>query len=109
MDQYPPQQAFFAADRTLARQDDTTGVTKPETGVDEHLRLSDEQVQQDGLHRLGALLDTLPQQQREAIRLRHFERMPLEAIANNLGITPTAAAGLLRRGLMSLHNKLTTP
>ena len=109
MDRDPPQQAYFAADRTLARQDDATGETQPEVGSEGDLAASTVPAQEECFNRLAALLDTLPQQQREAIRMRHFERWPLEAIANNLGVTAPAAAGLLRRGLMALRNKLLNP
>lgn len=53
--------------------------------------------------RLAALLQTLPEAQRDAVRLRHLEGWPLEKIAAELGRSVTASAKLIRRGLQSLR------
>jgi RNA polymerase sigma-70 factor (ECF subfamily) len=55
---------------------------------------------------LARALDTLPEDQREAVRLRHLEGCPLAQIAEQLGRSPAAAAGLIKRGLQALRGKL---
>lgn len=55
---------------------------------------------------LERALSQLPDSQREAVRLRHFEGRPLAEIAIALGKTPTAAAGLIKRGMTSLRRIL---
>jgi RNA polymerase sigma-70 factor, ECF subfamily len=51
----------------------------------------------------------LPEAQREAIVLRHYENQSLDAIAQQLGRSPAAVAGLLHRGLKSLRLRLENP
>jgi len=56
--------------------------------------------------RLAALLQTLPEMQREAIRLRYLEGWPVEKIAQELDRSVAATAGLLKRGLQALRAKM---
>jgi RNA polymerase sigma-70 factor (ECF subfamily) len=51
-------------------------------------------------------LGQLPVDQREAVRLRHVEGLPIDEIAARLGRSPEAAAGLLKRGLHALRGRL---
>jgi RNA polymerase sigma-70 factor (ECF subfamily) len=55
---------------------------------------------------LAHALIELPETQREAIVLRHYEDCSLEAIAQQLGRSPAAVAGLLHRGLKALRLRL---
>jgi RNA polymerase sigma-70 factor (ECF subfamily) len=55
---------------------------------------------------LAQALDELPEQQAMAVRMRHLEGRGIEEIAEALDKTPAAAAGLLRRGLQSLREKM---
>jgi RNA polymerase sigma-70 factor (ECF subfamily) len=59
--------------------------------------------------RLAAALDVLPHDQREAVRLRHFEGWSLNQIAEHLDRTPAAAAGLIKRGMQALREQLQEP
>ena len=52
-----------------------------------------------------ALLE-LPDAQREAIVLRHYENWSLDAIGQHLARSPAAVAGLLHRGLKALRLRL---
>jgi RNA polymerase sigma-70 factor (ECF subfamily) len=52
------------------------------------------------------MLEQLPSDQREAIRLRYFESRSLECIANQMQKSLPAVAGLLKRGLRSLRNQV---
>jgi RNA polymerase sigma-70 factor (ECF subfamily) len=56
--------------------------------------------------RLTRALATLPDDQREAVRLRHLEGLPLAEIAQRLGRTRAATAGLLKRGMLALRKQL---
>jgi RNA polymerase sigma-70 factor (ECF subfamily) len=56
--------------------------------------------------RLAAALDQLPEEQRTAVRLRHLEGWSLADIAEHLNRTPAAAAGLVKRGMQALRDRL---
>jgi len=56
--------------------------------------------------RLARALAKLPEAQREAVVLRHFEERSLADIAAHLGRTPAAVVGLLQRGLKTLRELL---
>lgn len=56
--------------------------------------------------RLAEALTRLPENQREALVLRHFQNLPLADIAQQLGCTTAAVAGLLQRGLKNLRHSL---
>ena len=55
---------------------------------------------------LQAALDSLPEDQRQAVRLKHIEGRPVAEIAQTLGKSEAAVAGLLRRGVVALRQKL---
>lgn len=56
--------------------------------------------------RLAAALETLPDAQREALVLHYWEGCTLPEIAQRLGRTTAAVAGLLQRGLKELRTRL---
>jgi RNA polymerase sigma-70 factor (ECF subfamily) len=56
--------------------------------------------------RLAEALATLPENQREAIVLRHWHGYSLAEIATQLGCTTAAVTGLLHRGLRNLRKQL---
>jgi RNA polymerase sigma-70 factor (ECF subfamily) len=56
--------------------------------------------------RLAAALATLPEAQREALVLQHWHGWKVAEIAEHLGRTRTAVAGLLKRGLAALREEL---
>jgi len=55
---------------------------------------------------LAQAIEGLPDDQREAVRLRHLEGWTLAEIAEHLGRSPAAAAGLIKRGLQGLRDTL---
>jgi RNA polymerase sigma-70 factor (ECF subfamily) len=55
---------------------------------------------------LRLALSVLPVDQREAVRLRHLEGWALADIAQHLGRTPAATAGLIKRGMKALRRQL---
>jgi RNA polymerase sigma-70 factor (ECF subfamily) len=56
--------------------------------------------------RLAEALATLPENQREAVVLRHWHGCSLAEIAGRLGCTTAAVTGLLHRGLRNLRQRL---
>jgi RNA polymerase sigma-70 factor (ECF subfamily) len=56
--------------------------------------------------RLANALAALPDGQREALVLRHYEGQSLADVSRNLGRSPDAVAGLLKRGLKELRKQL---
>jgi RNA polymerase sigma-70 factor (ECF subfamily) len=56
--------------------------------------------------RLAEALARLPEAQREALVLQHWEGWPLAQIGERLGRSPAAVAGLIKRGLKQLRSLL---
>ena len=55
---------------------------------------------------LAAAVETLPDDQREAVTLRYWEGLKLAEIAGRMGRTTGSVAGLLRRGLRAVREGL---
>ncbi len=64
-------------------------------------------IRHEELARMAESLALLPEPQRRAIELHHLEGKPLAEIAQDLGSTKGAVAGLLHRGLKTLRAMLT--
>lgn len=62
----------------------------------------------DQLLHLAAALETLPDQQREAIELHYWQGWTLAQIAEQQGRTPASVAGLVHRGLAKLRQGLSS-
>lgn len=56
--------------------------------------------------RLAEIIESLPEMQREAVRLRHVEGWPVEQIARELGRSVAATAGLIKRGLQKMRERM---
>lgn len=56
--------------------------------------------------RLAAELEALPEAQREALVLHYWQGMTLPEVAQQLGRSPAAIAGLLQRGLKTLRRHM---
>jgi RNA polymerase sigma-70 factor, ECF subfamily len=84
---------------------DAGGTSPPEPAAG-HTPPSRRVMRQEDAERLACLLATLPEDQSEAVRLRHLEGWSLTEIARHLGKTPSAAAGLIKRGMQTLRDKL---
>ena len=59
--------------------------------------------------RLAQALEALPEAQREALVLQHWQGLTLAQIGERLDRTPVAVAGLLKRGLKRLRELLDPP
>lgn len=64
---------------------------------------SDCAIANEQLVALAAALMKLPEDQRRAVELHHLQGVPSAVVAERLGRTEIAVAGLLRRGLQRLH------
>jgi RNA polymerase sigma-70 factor (ECF subfamily) len=62
----------------------------------------------DQLLRMADAIGRLPDDQRRAVELRHLFGLPVAEIADQMGRTEVAVAGLIRRGLKKLRELLTT-
>jgi RNA polymerase sigma-70 factor (ECF subfamily) len=58
------------------------------------------------LLRLTAALKELPDAQREAVMLHHLQGLTLDRVAGHLGRSSAAVAGLIKRGLKHLRQRL---
>jgi RNA polymerase sigma-70 factor (ECF subfamily) len=57
---------------------------------------------------LAQAIDELPDGQRVAVRMRHLEGRSIEEIAEVMEKSPAAVAGLIRRGLAALRQRLSS-
>jgi RNA polymerase sigma-70 factor (ECF subfamily) len=67
---------------------------------------SEKAIREEEERRLTEALTALPADQREAVRLRHLEGWALADIARQLGRSPAATAGLIKRGMQTLRRRL---
>jgi RNA polymerase sigma-70 factor, ECF subfamily len=71
-----------------------------------HSSPSQKAIRGEEAERLSQALTALPDDQREAVRLRHLEGWTLADIARHLGRTPAATAGLIKRGMQALRRQM---
>jgi RNA polymerase sigma-70 factor (ECF subfamily) len=55
---------------------------------------------------LASAMETLPENQRVAIELRHLQRLKLSEVCGEMGKTPDAVMSLIRRGMIKLSETL---
>lgn len=80
-------------------------------GIDQFLAADQTSPSQHALRaelyeQLANALSKLPDEQRVALILKHFENWPLAEIATFMNKTTTAVAGLLKRGLKGLSRRM---
>lgn len=62
----------------------------------------------DELARLSAAIEALPGDQRTAVELKHLHGWTVDQIVRQLGKSPEAVGGLLRRGMRALRDSFQT-
>jgi RNA polymerase sigma-70 factor (ECF subfamily) len=67
---------------------------------------SQRMIREEQLVRLADAIARLPDDQRQAINLRHLEGLPTAVIAERMDKTVAAVGGLLQRGLRALRTEL---
>jgi RNA polymerase sigma-70 factor (ECF subfamily) len=63
-------------------------------------------IQMENVLQVATALESLPEGQRDAIRMRYIEGLTLLDIAKRMGRTDMAVAGLLKRGLEAMRGKI---
>jgi RNA polymerase sigma-70 factor (ECF subfamily) len=101
---------FGQACRDLGREQSLPGAASSSEGAG-GLAADQSSPSQQAMHaelvgRLAEALAGLPQGQRQAIVLYYWHGASLAELAAQLGRTPAAVAGLLKRGLKQLRNNL---
>lgn len=74
----------------------------------QHSSPSEKAVRHENMVRLAAALLKLPQDQRQAVELKHLQGLRIADIAGLLERSETAVGGLLRRGMTRLRDLLKT-
>jgi RNA polymerase sigma-70 factor (ECF subfamily) len=95
-----------AARRAVDREQPMAARWDQEIAADRDLSPSARAMANEQAVVLTLALEELPIDQREAVRLRHLEGRPLAEIADRLGRSEEAVAGLLKRGMRSLRKRL---
>jgi RNA polymerase sigma-70 factor (ECF subfamily) len=87
--------------------DDSQGGAPLKQGLDAgHSSPSQKAIRGEEAEHLSQALTALPADQREAVRLRHLEGWPLADVARQLGRSLTATAGLIKRGMHTLRQRM---
>jgi RNA polymerase sigma-70 factor (ECF subfamily) len=93
--------------REQSMDDSHEGGAPLKQGLDAgHSSPSQKAIRGEEAERLGQALTALPADQREAVRLRHLEGWPLADVAQHLGRSLTATAGLIKRGMHALRQQM---
>ncbi len=95
-----------AAGRETSLNDSRFGDPLHRRIVSSHTSPSLRAVRLEQAARFLEALELLPPDQREAVRLRHVDGLAIDEIAARLDRSAEAAAGLLKRGLRSLRERL---
>jgi RNA polymerase sigma-70 factor (ECF subfamily) len=74
--------------------------------ADEQCSPSEQAIQNEQAVRLAAAMEQLPEAQREALVLHYWQGWTTARIAEHLGRSSAAVAGLLQRGLRDLRQQL---
>ena len=93
-------------EQTLARQLEQSSARLDEILAAEQSSPSQRVSEGENMLRLADALRELPEEQRQAIELRHLKGLPLTEISESMGKTMPAVGGLLQRGLKALREKL---
>lgn len=67
---------------------------------------ADAMIHSERILELCEAVEALPDGQREAVQLHHWQGLTITEVGERMGRTPAAVAGLLKRGLKTLRDKL---
>jgi RNA polymerase sigma-70 factor (ECF subfamily) len=95
-----------AAERSLEAELDASSVRLVDWLAAVQSSPSDRAARDENAVRLASALAELPEPQREALVLQHWQGLSLAEIGERLDRTPAAVAGLIKRGLKSLRESL---
>lgn len=95
-----------AKERALQFDVDATSMRLQAWLASDHTSPSRKALQRENVLHLSEVLSQIPESQRLAVVLRHSEGWSLKAIAEHMGKTERAVAGLLQRGLEQLRHLL---
>jgi RNA polymerase sigma-70 factor (ECF subfamily) len=96
----------IARERSLEQELERSSIRLGSWLVAEQPSPSAEAVRHEEAVRVATALSQLPEANRAAILLRYTEGLSLDEISAQLGRTPAAVAGLLKRGLQQLRSAL---
>lgn len=65
-----------------------------------------EKINQDNIEKLQALIERLPNNQREVLRMRHYAEMSFKDIAETTGVSINTALGRMRYALINLKKEM---
>ncbi len=66
----------------------------------------DQQIKEDTHKRVRALIETLPESQKEVLVMRHYAEMSFQEIAEATGVSINTALGRMRYALINLRKKM---
>jgi RNA polymerase sigma-70 factor, ECF subfamily len=93
------EQYFDAAERTVS----VTWMQPAGRGTTPSMKV----IKAEAALNLANAIEQLPDDQQTAVRMRHLEGRGIDEIATAMEKSPAAVAGLVRRGLQSLRERLT--
>lgn len=100
---------FWNQERRSVRLEQSPGGNESGSGRDPAAKdstPSSQVARREQAEQVVAQLKSLPDDQRTALELRHLQGMSLQQIAEQLGRTPGAVAGLLKRGAKRVRDQL---
>lgn len=100
---FAAQKRDIRRERSLAQRVDDSSVRLDKFLASDQTSPSQRVSRNEEAERLAAALAALPEDQRAAVVLKHFHDWPVAEIAEHLGRTKLAVAGLLKRGLKKLR------
>ena len=95
-----------ARQRMIAEAIENSSIRLESLLVDDGPTPAENVLQQEQILNLSVALEKLPQSQRQALVLQVWQGWSLTEIAEHMGKTPQAVAGLLKRGLRQLRTEM---
>ncbi|WP_288005975.1 RNA polymerase sigma factor [Thermonema sp.] len=68
--------------------------------------IEEQQIQEERIQKLHALIETLPPAQQEVVKMRHFQNMSFQEIAQATNVSINTALGRMRYALINLRKQI---